>query len=218
MLIHRLASPAQLRLVSADAYDPSVSDFVDLFREPAHPTRAKFLARLFGIFSEDIVSLWASMPSAPYENLGRPTLRFADETTASTLDFTFRSRASNHTFVVEMKCEIEYHNFRYFVLESPEQLAHHTKPAFRAFLRAARDPAAAHVRVRGHVVPIQGAILVWGAGTRVGCDAVRQHYGLADVPTVESMIRDLADVPDPRYLALLDDRRRWANEMFDGLS
>ncbi len=34
--------------------------------------RAKFLSRLFGIFSEKIVDVWARDERAPYEGLGRP--------------------------------------------------------------------------------------------------------------------------------------------------
>jgi hypothetical protein len=37
--------------------------------------RDNFLARLFGIFSEHLVSTWCDCPEAPYLNIGRPTLR-----------------------------------------------------------------------------------------------------------------------------------------------
>ncbi len=115
-----------------------------------------------------------------------------------------------------MKCEIEYERFRYFVLTSPEQLNHHTKSAFRSFLRAAREPGAARATVRGHIVPIDGAILVWGAATQSGCAAVQEHYKLADVLTVESMIGHLTRSNDAGYVALLRTRRQWLDEMFDG--
>jgi hypothetical protein len=192
------------------------SQFVDVFRGSSD--RAKFLARVFGIFSEDIVRLWAASPGAPYEDLGRPTIRFNGETTGSTLDFTFRHRASGKVHVAEMKCEIEYQGFRYSVLESPEQLAHHTKAAFRSFLRAAKEPGAATVNVRRRAVPIDGAILVWGAATPEGCTIVGEHHGFADVLTVESMIAYLTASNDARYLAMLGARRKWLDEMFSGLA
>ena len=78
------------------------SQFVDLFRGTSD--RAKFLARVFGIFSEKIVRVWSASPDAPYEDLGRPTVQFCDETTKSTLDFTFRHRNPRKIYVAEMKC------------------------------------------------------------------------------------------------------------------
>jgi hypothetical protein len=38
--------------------------------------RSKFLSRLFRIFSERLVTIWANDERAPFENLGRPTLRW----------------------------------------------------------------------------------------------------------------------------------------------
>jgi hypothetical protein len=189
-----------------------------LFRAPGDRARGKFLSRVFGIFGEDIVRLWAGSPGAPYEDLGRPTVRFEGEA-RSTLDFTLRNRGSGKTYVAEMKCEIEYERFRYFLLESPDQLKHHEKPAFQSFLRAAREPGAATVTVpkRG-AVPIDGAILVWGAATPSGCADVREHYKFSDVLTVESMIGHLTASNDPGYVAMLRAHRQWLNEMFDGLA
>ncbi len=47
---------------------------------------------------------------------------------------------------------------------------------------------------------------------------VRDHYALADVLTVESMIDHLKASNHAPYLALLSARRRWLDEMFDGLA
>ena len=198
------------------------SRFINLFQVPGHQgpdPRAKFLSRVFGIFSENIVRLWSASAGAPYEDLGRPTVRFDGEATRSTLDFTLRHKESNKTYVAEMKCEIEYKNFRYFVLTSPEQLDHHTtKPAFRSFLRAAREPSAARVTVDGRPVLVDGAILIWGAATPMGCADVREKFKLADVLTVESMVDDLTRSNDEHYVAMLEDRCKWLNEMFYGLA
>ena len=195
--------------VAAAGYSRHVvcTRFRNIFQEPGHPPqepdhRAKFLARVFGIFSENIVRLWSASAGAPYEDLGRPTVRFDDDDEATrppTLDFTLRDKASKKTYVAEMKCEIEYKNFRYFVLTSPDQLKPKmTKPAFKSFLRAACEPSAARVTVpRRSVrlpVAVDGAILVWGAATPMGCADVREKFKLADVLTVESMVDDLTPV------------------------
>ena len=199
------------------------SRFVKLFQVPENRARAKFLARVFGIFSEDIVRRWSKLAGAPYEDLGRPTVRFDDDeaTRPPTLDFTLRERnkESNKTYVAEMKCEIEYEKFKYFVLTSPEQLKRHMKkPAFRSFLRTACKPSAARVTVVGLPVPVDGAILIWGAATPKGCADVREKFKLADVLTVESMVDDLTRSNDEGYVEMLKDRRKWINEMFDGLA
>lgn len=198
----------------------AVDYFRRIFKGPGDGDRAKakFLSRVFGIFSEEIVRRWCESADAPYEDLGRPTVRFDNEQTGSTLDFTLRNRESNKTYVAEMKCEIEYRNFKYFVLESNEQLDHHKKkPAFQSFLRAAREPSAARVKVGGRPVTVDGAILIWGAATPCGRADVRKRSKVVDVLTVESMVDDLARSNDKRYITLLEDRRKWLNEMFDGL-
>lgn len=106
--------------------------FESLFKkEGKEPTRAKFLSRVFGIFSEEIVRIWANDSRAPYANLGRPTLRQFDTSKRFTLDFTFQHRVTNKIYVVEMKCEIEYENFRYMVLTETQQLKHHKKRCIR---------------------------------------------------------------------------------------
>ena len=200
------------------------SRFMNLFQVPGHRVqgpdhRAKFLSRVFGIFGENIVRLWSASAGAPYKDLGRPTVRFDGEATRSTLDFTLRNKESNKIYVAEMKCEIEYKKFQYFVLTSNKQLDHHTKkPAFQSFLRAAREPSAARVTVDGRPVPVDGAILIWGAATPCGCADVREESKLADVLTVESMVDDLTRSNDERYVAMLEDRRKWLNEMFYGLA
>ena len=76
------------------------SQFRNLFKPPGVEKpgdRENFLSRMFGIFSENIVCLWSKSAGAPYENLGRPTVRFDDEATKSTLDFTLRHKESNKT-------------------------------------------------------------------------------------------------------------------------
>ena len=123
--------------VAAAGYSRHVvcTRFRNIFQEPGHPPqeadhRGKFLARVFGIFSENIVRRWSASTGAPYENIGRPTVRFDDDDEATrppTLDFTLRNKASKKTYVAEMKCEIEYEKFKYFILTSPEQLDHHIR-------------------------------------------------------------------------------------------
>lgn len=54
--------------------------------------RDSFLARLFGIFNEQVVHAWCDCRQAPYSNMGRPTVREPGEDRGYTLDFTLRHR------------------------------------------------------------------------------------------------------------------------------
>ncbi len=133
-------------------------NFVELFKQPnASAARGKYLARVFGIFSEELIRIWAADSRAPYEDLGRPTLRVVNGSSGSTLDFTLRSRATGKVYVAEMKCEIEYQNYKYFVLTDPRQLDHHNKPAFVALQAAAVRSLEVRAYVDQKEVPVDGA-------------------------------------------------------------
>ncbi len=57
--------------------------------------RDKFFSRLFGIFNEEIVRCWGKAPQAPYEEIGRPTVKSIGAKRGYTLDFTFRSKSED---------------------------------------------------------------------------------------------------------------------------
>ena len=192
--------------------------FHSIFRRAASPTaRAKFLSRIFGIFSEEIVSLWARDDRAPYENLGRPTIKTPNDNRGHTLDFTLRERSSGNIYVAEMKCEIEYQNFKYFVLERVEQLEHHKKPAFDALLKTARSSPDQIAYVGGKSINTHGAILIWGSVTSEGRKAVMASKGFHDVLSIADICHDLSSWNHEGYRTLIAQRREWCNELFMGL-
>lgn len=186
-------------------------------REGAEAARAKFLSRLFGVFAEEVVRLWATDERSPYRGLGRPTLTPVGSDKGYTLDFTLQDRLTEKLYVAEMKCEIEYQNFRYFVLEGVWQLAHHSKPAFKAFLDAANGISEQRVAVNGKQVKVDGAILIWGSVTDAGRSAVITELGLHDVLSVANVCSDLANWHHDEYAALIAKRRTWTTDLFDGL-
>ena len=191
---------------------------LQLFRKAESPKeRGKFLSRVFGIFSEDIVRLWAADKRAPYKDLGRPTLQRGIPAQRHTLDFTLEETGTGRAFAAELKCEIEYESYRYFLLSNIDQLKHHRLPAFAALLELAKNPTAYEVAVSGKSVPMQGAILIWGAATAEGKLAVREHYGFFDVLTMDEIIADLCHWNHEGYRKLVESRRCWSNELCDGL-
>lgn len=76
---------------------------------------------MFGIFSEEIISIWYQHERCVYSHLGRPRVRTDAASQPYTLDFTLQNRKSGKIFISEMKCEIEYRNFKYFVLQDASQ-------------------------------------------------------------------------------------------------
>ena len=193
-----------------------MSSFESIFRSDS-PTRDKFLSRVFGIFSEEIVHCWCNDTRSPYENLGRPTLLNTTTGRRYTLDFTFRSRVSGHVYVGEMKCELEYENYQYLILESPTQLQHHMGEAFKLFLGTATSPATCRVNVQGKPQSVDGAILVWGQCTPQGQAAVVGEYGLHAVLAVDTMIRDLQRWQSQEFAKLLATKESWCQYLFAGL-
>ena len=183
-----------------------------------NPARDKFLARLFGLFNEEVVRHWCRCPGAAYEDLGRPTLRGAGEHRGHTLDFTLRHRATGNLYVAEMKCELELDHYRYLRLTDAGQIRHHRGVAFQKFLQLARQPDALAVRVGGRPVRVRGAILIWGAVDPDGRAAAMAEYGFADVLSVEAMLADLRRWRPAPWRERVGELERWSSELFRSLT
>ncbi|MDN5331718.1 MAG: hypothetical protein PWP45_943 [Tepidanaerobacteraceae bacterium] len=190
--------------------------FEKIFRTE-DPMRDKFLSRFFGLFNEEVVRYWCSCPEAPYEDLGRPTLYAPGEARGHTLDFTLRHRETGKVFVAEMKCELEFENYRYLRLNGAWQLKHHQQKAFLKFLHLAKQPEVYKVRVGGRQVLVDGAVLIWGAITPEGRKAVIEEYGFADVLSIEAMVSDLRKWKPAAWVEKISQLKRWSNELFDCL-
>jgi hypothetical protein len=166
---------------------------------------------------EHVVRTWCDCPQAPFCNIGRPTLRKPDETSGYTLDFTLEHRQSGQSYAAEMKCWTTWEHYRYLRLTETTQLEGITQPAFVEFLAFARDPAAYQVFVKGKPLAVAGAILVWGATTPQG-RAAATALGIANVLTVEEMVKDLHAWHPAAWQEFVSQRRSWAAELFDYLA
>lgn len=188
------------------------------FFQTSEPARDKYSSRLFGLFSEDLVRDWCSAPDSRYVNAGRPTLFEPGEIRGYTLDFAFQQPGKSGILVAEMKCELEFENYRYLTLETASQIEHHRSPAFLRFRELARDPARYEVRIAGKPVEVLGTVLVWGAASEAGKIAAMNAYGFTDVLTVDECLSDLQRWGDatlwPQRIARL---RGWSTTLFDGL-
>ncbi len=177
-----------------------------------------FRARLFGIFSENVVRTWAGDPRAAYEDLHRPNLVAPGESRGATLDFTLKRRIDGACFVAELKAEVAFEGCRYLRLTTPRQVDHHRGgTAFDRLLRLAQTPPAYAVRVDGTPIEVAGAVLVWGAVEPAGRRAVMEEFGFADVLSLEDMLTDLRGWSSVPWRARIATYRRWADGLFDGL-
>jgi len=183
------------------------------------PARDKFLSRLFGIFNEEAVRIWARCPRAPYEDLGRPTLRRQTGERGSTLDFTLRSRANGLSFIAEMKCELEYERYRYLRLLDAHQLLHHRrKLAFELFLEESANPGSVSVQVGGNRIENAGGILIWGSTSESGVSSTIERHGFRDVLSLERIIRDLQAWNAEEWSSRVAELHAWSQDLFDALS
>lgn len=191
-------------------------DLISLFKTD-QPHRDAFLSRVFGIFNEDIVRIWSRNQKSPYEDIGRPTVYTDPTKRGSTLDFCFVHKSSAKKYVVEMKCELQYENYRYLTLDNAQQLKHHDKRAFRDFLRASKRPHQASVKVHGKPVVIDGGILVWGRISEAGRACVIDKHGLIDVLSLEAILDDLIEWRSEEFFDYVNSRSEWCKCLFNTL-
>jgi hypothetical protein len=212
-------------------------DFKDLFDHRSTPgaskgdkedafNRDKFLARLFGIFSEKIVEIWAKDERAPYKNLGRPTVKQKTEENkrGSTYDFTLKERSTERVFVCEQKCELELHKHRYLELEDPEKQFKHMigkeEDSFKKFLDVGKNPGKYIFSVNGERQreSISGIILIWGKVSENGRDKAIEMYNVYDVLSLEKIVNQLLSWKPEEYRKLIRDRQGWSNTFFENLA
>ena len=193
------------------------SAFEEIFRT-TNSRRDKFLSRLFGVFSEEVVRYWCREQGAQFDDLGRPTLFEHGAIRGHTLDFTLRDRASGRIYVAEMKCELEFESYRYLRLMQPEQIEHHRGDAFRKFLAVAGNPRGLQVRVGGRPIEVDGIVLIWGAVTEDGRRSAVDRYGFAEVLSVEAMLEDLRRWRSVGWGHRVTELRSWADHLFDRIA
>ncbi len=182
------------------------------------PKRDKYVARLLGLFSEDIVRIWCAAPQSPYRDLGRPRVIVPPNTKGHNLDFTLQSNKDGCTYVAEMKCWVETHDYQYLTLHNAEQLRSYKDEAFRAFLAVAREPARYKVLVGKKPQQVCGAILIWGDVAQSGIIEFQQKYHVITVLSLREIVEDLVTWKGEHYQAFLEERSRWCRELFGGLA
>lgn len=181
--------------------------------------RDNFLARLLGLFSEDLIAAWCECPQCPWVNLGRPTL--SGHTKRLTLDFTLRERNGDKIYFAEMKCWITFDNYKHLRLESAEQLGRMARLPGQAglfrFLTACRDPDSISVTIGGKPVVTQGGILIWASVSQQGRNEVIESFQIHEVLSVEDVLDDLVQWQPEHWLQRVVELRKWSSSLYSYL-
>lgn len=130
-------------------------EFARLFKTGT-PTRDNFLARVFGMFSEEPIRIWCRSETSPFIDLGRPSIRRPGETRGMAVDFALRSKVSGKVYVAELKCELALANYSYLAPTSASQVQRHLnetgKEAFRRFVDCAKNATSYQVFVEANPI------------------------------------------------------------------
>ena len=179
--------------------------------------RDKFISRFFGIFNEDIASIYFKSPYSKYNNLGRPTIK--KELEKYTLDFTLQDKNSNKIYICEMKCEMQYQNYKRLELNNENQIKSHKKNAFIYFLDLANNVNKYVIEVNKKTININGIILLWGKITN-DCkiiNEIKNIFSINDILSLENMINVMIKNNYQEYFNYINEKREWVNTFFHNI-
>ena len=148
------------------------------------------MARVFGLFAEDIVRLWTRLPNSPcpYLDLGRPS--FYDEHgkyTNQTFDFAFVPKGQSEPkrfWLGELKSWVDYESGRHAML-TQEMAQKHAEDIW-ACIEGKQAKVKKAAGTEGVPMRCEGVILVWPCSAEI---TLRDP--LKGVVTLERVLRDL---------------------------
>jgi len=179
--------------------------------------RDKFISRFFGIFNEDIALIYFNSPYSKYINLGRPTIKKGNE--KYTLDFTLQERNNNEIYICEMKCEIQYQNYKRLELNNREQIKLHKKNAFKYFLDIAYNINEYKIETNKKIININGIILIWGKITKDKeiINEIKNIYNIKDILSLENMINIMLENNYQEYIDYINKKKEWVNTFINNI-
>ena len=140
----------------------------DILFENSHTDRSNFIARMLGIFSENLIDFWTANEKCEYENIGRPDIFNSNGKKVAQLDFTFKNKKTNICYIVEQKNLVAYNNgrLRNMSIEEPFPKSFESwskskskqTPAWDIFLGPLNEYT---VKVKGKEIHKFGKILIW---------------------------------------------------------
>lgn len=188
-----------------------------------------FLARIIGIFGEQITSYWLNDENCNYKNLGRPTLHWQIDGKKkwTTLDFLIKHKKNNKIFLVEQKNFFAYQNGKFKTINNGEFIKHYQKwsdgkmksNAWRLFNEIARDidnQKDYEIKTKnGEYYKLDGTILIWS--DVIEKDKFLELTKFNDVIGLTKIIKDLNRWKNKEYTNYLNEKQCWINELFSWL-
>ena len=175
----------------------------------------KFISRFFGIFNEKIAELYFNSPYSKYKNLGRPTIKYGKE--KYTFDFTLQNKETNKIYVCEMKCEMQFNNYKRLLLENIDQILSHKKVSFIYFLDISKNKSKHKIEVDKKEIKTDGIILLWGKITNDtnALLKIKEHFGFYEIISLEKLINIMVENNYNEYYQYINEKREWINNFFD---
>ena len=179
--------------------------------------RDKFISRFFGIFSEEIANIYFCSPYSEYTNLGRPNISINNK--QYILDFTLKNKNNGKIYICEMKCEMQYMNYKRLELNDVSQIHSHKKEAFKVFLDIAKNAENYVIKIGKDMINANGIILLWGKITRKTekIKYIKEYFNISDILSLEDMINIMNNKNYKEYLVFLDEKKIWVNSFFDSI-
>ena len=185
--------------------------------------RNKFLARIFGIFNEEIVRIWCKSPTTPYIDLGRPTIYAKNAKKGNTLDFTLMKKGTGEIFIAEMKSWLAYNKYKFLELDSDFDFETYAgkSTSFKNFLKLTKNPKKFKVKIKKNkkreVKTAEGGILIWPVVKETSKKSLCEKYGFHDILSLEDIISDLIKEKNVEYINFLKEKKSWIDYLFSNL-
>ena len=192
---------------------------VDLFSigKTNNSERDSFVSRFFGIFNERIAEIYFNSPFSEYENLGRPTLWYNKK--YYTLDFSLKNKITKEIFVCEMKCEMQYNNYKQLILSNVDQILTHKKDAFKYFLEIGKKNNNIIVKINKKEITVNGIILLWGKISENinDLEKIKSKYNFYEILSLEKMINIMILNNYDIFLDFINERKIWINNFLNDI-
>jgi len=191
--------------------------FMEFFEKNIEENKISFLARVFGIFSEEIPKIWFELKG--FQVLGRPTISIENEnkTEKATLDFC--QEKGGKYYIVEQKCFLAYDDCKLLNTESDEfknafEKWHNNKKeqtkAWKFFVNFNTNTGNYSITYKKNKndksKPLKNneikKKLIWGSISDNGKEIIKKHLGEdLEIYSIEEMIKEIINKEE--YLNLI---------------
>jgi hypothetical protein len=185
---------------------------------------SSFIAKMLGIFSENLIDFWTANENCKYKNLGRPDIFDKSGNKLAQLDFTLQNKITGKCFIVEQKNLVAYNNGRIrnmtnegsFIksFESWSKTKSKHTPAWNIFLGPLNEYK---VQVRGKPLSEFGKILIWSKVDVQNKSILCSKLSLDEILSLEQIHNELISWNDNIYIEWLNKRIDWTKELFNQL-